>query len=151
MTTLTTPLADERTRSERLFRAGAWCWIVTGTAHNLIDVYLRFFPRAQDQVIDDLMRAHPVDMLGLHRTYYGMNMGFSLAMGLCMIFVGVLLLWVGRLSAQGVRQVAAAGLGMSALALGISVWLEPPPPIVTFSLACIAFGLSIRGSNEVRR
>lgn len=127
------------------FRVGAWCWIVTGTGHTLGDVYTRIFPTAADDSIDAAMRAHPFELFGLHRTYYELTMGFSLSMGLCMVFVGVLLLHIyQRTPREGLRAAATLGLAMSAAALAISAWLEPPPPIVFFSVACVAFGLAAR-------
>lgn len=149
MTNAIAPQLDERTSSLRFFRVGAWCWVVTGVGHSLADIYLRIFPRAEDKAIDDLMRAHSFDLLGMHRTYYEVTMGFSLAMGVCMVFVGILLLRILRLTAhQGIRPAAVLGLAMSTIALAITTWLEPPPPIVLFSLASIAFGLSARSSNS---
>lgn len=148
MTTVQTTTALPVRRS---FRIGAWCWIITGAGHTLGDIYLRNFASDADESIDAAMRAHPFDMLGLHRTYYEVTMGFSLAMGLCMVFVGVLLLYIHRLTPrQGLRPAAILGLTMSAAALAISAWLEPPPPIVLFSVACVAFGLSVRNSGRLR-
>jgi hypothetical protein len=134
------------------FRIGAWCWIVTGTGHTLGDIYTRVFPSTADDYIDAAMRAHPFELFGLHRTYYELTMGFSLSMGLCMVFVGVLLLHIHKLTPrQGLRAAATLGLAMSAAALAISAWLEPPPPIVFFSVACVAFGLAVRDSGRLAR
>lgn len=143
----------ERTHATTYFRIGAWCWIATGTGHTIGDVFLRAFPRDEDKAIDDIMRASSFDLMGLHRSYYEVTMGFSLAMGCCMVFVGILLLWIAKLTArQDIRPAAILGLAMSAVALTICALLEPPPPIVLFSAACVAFGLSVgtavRGANR---
>ncbi|MGK2869136.1 MAG: LIC_13387 family protein [Mycobacterium sp.] len=128
------------------FRVGAWCWITTGAGHLLGDIALR---TAGSTEIDDLMRTHSLDLMGTQRTYYQLMMSFSLAMGIGLVFIGILLLYVARL-APDIAPVAALGLAMSVLSLGMSVWLDPPPPIILFSVACVAFGLALR-SNIVRR
>ena len=131
------------------FRVGAWCWIATGVGHTLGDVFSRLFPADASQAIDAAMRAHPFELFGLHRTYYQVTMGFSLAMGVCMVFVGVLLLHIHRITPrQGLRRAAVLGLGMSAIALTLSALFEPPPPIVLFSAACVAFALSAYGRRD---
>lgn len=128
------------------FRAGAWLWIVTGTGHLLGDIYLRATTVTE---IDTLMRAHSLDLMGIRRTYYQLMMSFSLAMGVALVFVGILLLYVAKV-VPDIRRIAGLALAMSLLSLTMSVWLDPPPPIVLFSLACVCFGLSLRHS-AVRR
>jgi hypothetical protein len=146
--TMTTDLVKP-TRPVTRFKVGAWCWIAIGAGHTLGDIFLRVFPRPEDQAFDDLARAHPFDMMGMHRTYYDVTLGFSLAMGVCMVFVGILLLWIARLTAhQSIRPVAMVGLAMSTFGLVLSALLEPPPPIVLFSVATIAFGLSLRNADS---
>lgn len=125
------------------FRAGAWCWILTGSGHLLGDIYLR--AAGGDPAIDTLMRAHTLDLMGTHRTYYQLMMSFSLAMGIAVLFVGILLLQLAR-HARDIRPTAKLALAVSALSLTMSIWLDPPPPIVLFGLACAAFGLSLRTS-----
>lgn len=149
MTTVDTTTAP-RTALRLSFRVGAWCWIITGTGHTLADTFMRLSPSDADESIDAALRAHPFELFGLQRTYYEVTMGFSLAMGLCMVFVGILLLYVHLLTPrQGLRRAAVLGLTMSAVALAISAWLEPPPPIVFFSVACVAFGLAVRNSGRL--
>jgi xanthine/CO dehydrogenase XdhC/CoxF family maturation factor len=132
------------------FRIGAWCWIVTGTGHTLIDISTRIFASDADEFVDGTLRARSFGMLGLRRSLYDVSMGVSLSMGLTMVCVGVLLLHIHRLTPrQDLRTAATLGLAMSAAALAISVWLEPPPPIVFFSVACVAFGLAARSSGRL--
>lgn len=128
------------------FWVGAWCWITTGAGHLLGDIALR---TAGTTEIDELMREHSLDLMGVQRTYYQLMMSFSLAMGIGLVFIGMLLLYLARL-APNIAPVAALGLAMSLLSLAMSVWLDPPPPIVLFSAACLAFGLSLR-ANMVRQ
>lgn len=127
------------------FRAGAWCWILTGAGHLLGDLYLR--AAGGDSVIDTQMRAHSLDLMGTQRTYYQLMMSFSLAMGIALVFVGILLLQLAK-HARDVRPVAALALAMSALSLTMSIWLDPPPPIILFTLACACFGLSLRAAPD---
>lgn len=123
------------------FRAGAWCWILTGTGHLLGEIYLR--ATGGDPAVDTLMRAHSLDLMGTQRTYYQLMMSFSLAMGIALVFVGILLLQLAR-HVRDVRPIAALALAMSVISLTMSIWLDPPPPIVLFTLACACFGLALR-------
>ncbi|KAA0117203.1 LIC_13387 family protein [Mycolicibacterium sp. P9-22] len=127
------------------FRAGAWCWILTGAGHLLGDIYLR--TAGGDSAIDAQMRAHTLDLMGIQRTYYQLMMSFSLAMGVAVMFVGILLLQLAR-HASELRPLAALALAMSALSLAMSIWLDPPPPIILFTLACACFGLSWRAAPD---
>lgn len=132
----------------RAFKVGAWAWIATGAGHTLGDIYSRVSAAGTTTALDDAMRAEPFDLMGLHRTYYDVTMGFSLAMGTCMVCVGILFLWIVRVTGQqSLRPAALLALAMSAVALGITAWLEPPPPIVLFTLACFAFALAARSAQ----
>ena len=127
------------------FRIGAWCWILTGAGHLLGDIYLR--TTGGDPPIDAVMRAHALDLMGTQRTYYQLMMSFSLAMGVTLVFVGILLLQLAK-HVRGIRAIAALALAMSALSLTMSIWLDPPPPIILFTLACACFGLSLRAAPD---
>jgi hypothetical protein len=85
--------------------------------------------------------------MGTQRTYYQLMMSFSLAMGIALVFVGILLLQLAR-HVREIRPIAALALAMSVLSLTMSIWLDPPPPIILFSLACTAFGLSLRAAPD---
>lgn len=125
------------------FRAGAWWWILTGVGHLLGDIYLRV--AGGDSAIDTLMRAHALDLMGTQRTYYQLMMSFSLAMGVTLVFVGILLLQLAK-HVDIIQPVTRLALAMSVLSLAMSIWLDPPPPIILFSLACACFGLSLRAA-----
>ncbi len=147
-----TSRTNETDRSLRLFRVGAWCWVVTGVGHTLADLSLRTFPSSEGEAVDDFLRAHSLEVLGLDRTYYAVTMGFSLLMGLCLVFVGILLLRLAALGRdQGLRPPAMLGLVLTAPALAISAWLEPPPPIVVLGVACLAFALAARGGGAATK
>jgi ABC-type amino acid transport system permease subunit len=145
------PTALPRRRHRKVsFRVGAWSWIVTGAGHTLLDIARRSSPSDADASVNATLRSGGFELLGLHRTYYEVSMGVSLLMGVCIVFVGVLLLHIQRLTPpQGLRAAATLGLAMSAAALAVSAWLEPPPPIVFFSAACVAFGLAVRSSGRL--
>ncbi|QFU92424.1 hypothetical protein [Amycolatopsis sp. YIM 10] len=84
------------------------------------------------------MREHGIELLGLRRSLADLDLGMSLVMGVALIFGGVVCLLAAR-EAVGKALVATA-LTASVVALGLSVWLLPVPPIVLFAVACIAFG-----------
>lgn len=145
--------ADSREMTDLTwFRVGAWCWMVTGAGHLLGDISLR--AAGGDPAIDAQMRAHALDLMGTQRTYYQLMMSFSLAMGIALVCVGILLLQLAT-HARDIRPIAVLALSMSALSLTMSVWLDPPPPIILFTLACAAFALSLRAGatdkQEARR
>lgn len=123
------------------FRAGAWCWILTGIGHLLGDIFLR--ATGGDPAIDAHLRAHALDLMGTQRTYYQLMMSFSLAMGIALVFVGILLLQLAR-HVRDTRPSAGLALAMSAISLTMSIWLDPPPPIILFTVACVCFGMSLR-------
>lgn len=138
--------ADSRDMNDHTwFRAGAWCWILTGSGHLLGDVYLRV--TGGDPAIDSVMRAHALNLMGTQRTYYQLMMSFSLAMGIALVFVGILLLQLAS-HVGDTRRVTVLALAMSVVSLAMSIWLDPPPPIVLFALACGCFGLALRAAPD---
>ncbi|MEU4164325.1 hypothetical protein [Actinoplanes sp. NPDC026670] len=127
------------------YRAGAWSWIACGTGHTVLDIAMRLSPGSDGRHVDAVLRASVLDIGGIARTSYEVIQGISLAMGAAIVVVGVLLLYVGRLasSAGQLRQAALIGLAASAVMLGFAVALLPSPPIVLFSVAVAAFGVTL--------
>ncbi|MGU3500668.1 LIC_13387 family protein [Mycobacterium sp. C31M] len=132
--------------SHRWFRVGAWCWVATGAGHLIGDIGMRLLGSGSEEV-DAVMRAHTLDVFGVRRSYYELMMSFSLVMGVALVFVGVLLLYLSRV-ARDIRPVTLLALAMSVISLAMSVWLDPPPPIVLFAAACLAFAMALR-SNRI--
>ncbi|MGW4720765.1 LIC_13387 family protein [Nocardia sp. NPDC004260] len=135
------------------YRIGAWCWIITGIGHSAGDVYLRLRPSAEDKTFEAVLRNEPFELMGTQRSHYQLFMGFSLAMGIAMALVGVLFLMLARFAAEPgqARQAGFVGLAASLGLLMLSVALEPPPPIVLFALASLAFAAAVVAPVRARR
>lgn len=125
-----------------LYRVGAWCWLVTGIGHLIGEVLLR----PPSSPAGAAMADHYVDMLGLRRSLMELMTGFGVAMGLAIALAGVLFLLIARLAADAperARTAAFAGLAASAILLALALAVLPPPPIVTFTLASLAFAAAL--------
>ncbi|MDI6100312.1 hypothetical protein QLQ12_17030 [Actinoplanes sp. NEAU-A12] len=132
-------------QSALAFRIGAWSWIVCGTGHSILDVAMRLSPSLEEERVDAVLRGQVMNLGGVSRTSYEVMQGISLAMGAAIVTVGVLLLYIGRLSSSTgrTRPAVLIGLVASVLMLGLAVALLPSPPIVLFSVATAAFGFAL--------
>jgi ABC-type Na+ efflux pump permease subunit len=135
------------------YRVGAWCWIITGLGHTAGDVYLRLMPSDDDEAFDAVLRNQTFELMGAQRSHYELFMGFSLAMGISIALVGVLFLMLARFAAEPrqARQAGFVGLAASLGLLALSAALEPPPPIVLFTLASLAFAAAVIAPVRARR
>lgn len=135
----------------RFYRTGAWLWVITGITHNLFDLLSRLFPSAAKEPVRTVLYNLPFEFLGMNSNYYRLTMGFSLAMGTSIALAGVLFLLIARLAGTAVRTRPACFLGLAAsvalLAISIAA-LQLPPPIVTFSLASLAFAAALFASRR---
>ncbi|MBF6240975.1 LIC_13387 family protein [Nocardia otitidiscaviarum] len=126
------------------YRIGAWSWIATGGIHATADIVSRFV--AADTAAEQVMRGERFAIAGGSNDLYTLNMGFSIAMGYSMLLAGVLFLLAARLAdpIERARPIAFVGLAFSlgAFALAVTV-IKLPPPIVTFAVACLAFGAAV--------
>ncbi|MEO7911189.1 MAG: hypothetical protein ABIV47_16210 [Roseiflexaceae bacterium] len=136
----------------RLYRIGAWLWIITGVGHNTIDVLARLFPSAAKEPVRAALRNLPFELLGMSNNYYRLIMGFSLAMGTSIALAGVLFLLIAHLAADTAARARpacfvglAASVGLFALS---AIVLQLPPPIVTFALASLAFAAALVGPTR---
>ena len=131
----------------RLYRAGAWLWIITGVVHNIGDVLSRMFPPAAKEPIRATLRELPFEVFGMKSNYYSLTMGFSLAMGTSIALAGVLFLITANMStgvADRVRPACLAGIVASLVLLFLAIAvLQLLPPIVTFTLASVAFSAAV--------
>ncbi|AXB47993.1 LIC_13387 family protein [Amycolatopsis albispora] len=124
----------------KTFRIGAWAWIATGAGHLATAALLAAkaaTPEADRAMT--AMREYGIELLGLQRSLADLDRGMSLVMGVALIFAGAVCLFVPEAS----RKLAGLALAASVVALGLSAWLLPLPPIVLFAVACIAFGWSL--------
>ncbi|MFD4432518.1 hypothetical protein [Nocardia sp. NPDC058497] len=136
------------------YRIGAWCWIIAGLGHTVGDVvFTRLMPTDADKAFDDVLRNQPFELVGSQRNHYELFMGFSLIMGISVALVGVLFLMLARFAAEPrqTRQAGFVGLAASLGLLALNVALEPPPPIVLFTLASLAFAGAVVVPLRARR
>ena len=132
--------------SSILYRVGAWCWIVTGLAHLIIDAALSLAPASPDSArLNAAMRAHAFAVGGIRRTTLDLFNGISITMGLAIAVAGVLFLMIARFAEtmERARGAAAFGLVASLTSLAVAVVFLPIPPIVTFTVSSTSFGVSL--------
>ncbi|WP_282776424.1 MULTISPECIES: hypothetical protein [unclassified Nocardia] len=126
------------------YRIGAWSWIATGGIHATADIVSRFV--VADTAAEQVMRRERFALAGGSNDLYTLNMGFSIAMGCSMLLAGVLFLLAARRTdpIERTRPIAFVGLAFSlgAFALAAAV-IKLPPPILTFGIACLAFGAAV--------
>lgn len=127
------------------FRVGAVAWMFTGAAHSVLEFVLR-----GDAELDARMREAVIQLGPIALNVQRLNQGVSLTMGLSMFVVGLLLWMIGGLVRSGQEPMTSFGvvaLVASLLALALAVVLIPGPPVLTLSVASIAFaiGLAAKG------
>jgi hypothetical protein len=140
-------------RGRRLFEIGAWCFVVVGSAHLLIMALSTMRdPTADARRAHDAMRAATVSMFGLDRDVNQLYLGFSGAMGLLAIGIGVLSLAAARQVPQLLTRARALvwiDLILALVLLAVSILAFPPPPIVALTVAAAAFGLALATERTV--
>lgn len=131
----------------RLFSIGAWCFVVVGVAHLLVQVGALAGSRpATLRVALDEMAHASSSLLVLDRSLLQLFYGFSVTMGLLALGLGILDLVVARQAPHLVtrgRAVLATNLALSAPVLAVSVLAFPEPPIVALAIATAAFALAL--------
>ena len=126
------------------FRVGAWSFIVVGVGHLGFELVhqLHDAPSA----IDTQLRAQTVAVRGMHRNLFALHLGFSIAMALFVIACGALGLVFARAVPDLTRRapgVVWLNLALALVGLALAIWAFPPPPIVAFAVASLAFGLAL--------
>lgn len=129
------------------FRVGAVAWVFTGVVHDVLEFVLQGDPE-----LTAMMKASNTEVGPVTLNADLLNRGVSLAMGLAMIVVGVLLWMIVdlvRSEAGAARRFGVVALISSAVLLVVSVIWVPGPPLVTFTVATIAFTVALipRRSN----
>jgi hypothetical protein len=132
---------------QRLFRFGAWCFIVVGAAHLLVmAVTVLGPPDPAAQRALDAMAGVPTTLPGTRSDMAQLYYGFSVAMALLGLGFGLLNLVVLRL-APGILNRGMALLwvdaGVSALLLVVALLAFPAPPIVAATAALAAYGWAL--------
>lgn len=130
------------------FRVGAITWVVTGAGHTVLSLFVR-----DDPQLAAAMRASTIQIGPLELDAESLHRGVSLVMGLALIVVGALLWMIAdvlRDAPQRLRPFGTVALVATVLALGIAAVLIPGPPLVTFSVATIAFGIALFSKTPTR-
>jgi hypothetical protein len=123
------------------FRVGAAAWMFTGAVHSVLDVVLR-----GEAVLDAQVREAVIQLGPIALNEQRLNQGVSLTMGLAMVAVGLLLWMIAGLVRSGKGPMTSFGvvaLVASLLALTIAVVLIPGPPVLTLSVASVAFVVAL--------
>ena len=126
----------------RAFRVGAAAWVFTGVLHDVLELVL-----TRDPGVEAAMRKASVVQIGpltLEPTL--LTSGVSLAMGAAMILVGILLWMIGDLlhdEPGRLARFAAVALVGSVAVLLLAVLHLLGPPLITFTVASIAFAVAV--------
>jgi hypothetical protein len=130
------------------FRVGSAAWMFTGVAHDILEFVL-----PGDPELTAAMRASDIRVGPVSLNADLLSRGVSLSMGLAMIVVGVLLWMIARsfrTDPDRARSFGIVALVGSVLALGLAVVWVPGPPLVTFTVATIAFIIALAAKNPAR-
>ncbi len=126
----------------RAFRVGAAAWVFTGVLHDVLELAL-----ARDPGVEAALReASSIEIGALSLKPALLTSGVSLAMGVAMILVGVLLWMLGDLlrdAPEKLARFAIVALVGSAAVLVLAVLHLLGPPILTFTVATIAFAVTV--------
>jgi hypothetical protein len=141
---------------DRLFRFGAWCFIVVGGTHLLVTgVAALGAPDPATQRALDAMGGVPTALPGIRSDMARLYYGFGVAMALLGIGFGfgVLNLVVLRLApailVRG-RTLLWVDAGVSALLLAVAVLAFPTPPILATAAALAAYGWALTMTRRGR-
>jgi len=130
------------------FRVGAVTWTVTGVGHTVLSFFL-----PSDPELDAVMRASQFEIGLLQLNAESLHRGVSLVMGLAVIVVGALLWMIAdtlRTAPDRLRPYGIVALIATLLALAIAALWVPGPPLVTFSVATIAFCAALFTKSPTR-
>lgn len=130
------------------FRVGAAAWMFTGVVHNILEFVLPGEPE-----LTAAMRASVIEVGPFMLNADSLNRGVSLAMGFAMIVVGVLLWMIARAfqtEPNRARSFGVVALIGSVVVLILAVVLIPGPPLVTFTVATVAFIVALAPKTPSR-
>ena len=131
----------------RLFKVGAWCFIVIGLAHLLVQLAaLTGSPAPGVQRVFDAMSHTSTSLLLLGRSLTQLFYGFSVTMALSILGLGILDLVVVRQARQLVARgwaVPGTNLALASLGLAVSLLAFPEPPIAALAIATVAFAATL--------
>ncbi|MFC7619187.1 hypothetical protein [Microlunatus sp. GCM10028923] len=127
-------------------KVGAGAWMFTGVVHDVLSLIL-----PDDPVLAEALRASQLQVGPFSLNSASLQQGISLAMGLAMFAVGLLLWMITRqLPAERLRPFGIVALVASLAALGLAIAMIPGPPMITFSVASIAFVIALAAKTRTR-
>lgn len=125
-------------------KVGAGAWMFTGLVHNVLSLIL-----PDDPVLAEALRASALQVGPFSLNSASLHQGISLAMGLAMFVVGLLLWMIIRaLPAEKLRPFGIVALAASLAALGLAIAMIPGPPVITFTVASAAFVIALAGRTR---
>ena len=130
------------------FRVGAAAWMFTGVVHDILELVL-----PGDPELTAALRASTLEVGPFSLDAELLNRGVSLSMGLAMVVVGVLLWMIAgafRSEPGRARPFGIVALVGTVLALGLAVVWVPGPPLVTFTVAAVAFVVALTAKPSRR-
>ena len=130
------------------FRVGAAAWMFTGVVHDILELVL-----PADPELDAAMRATSLELGPVSLQADLLNRGMSLSMGLAMLVVGLLLWMIAEAleaPSHRMRTFGVVALVSSAAALALAVVFVPGPPLVTFTVATVAFAVALLAKPALR-
>jgi hypothetical protein len=132
---------------QRLFRFGAWCFIVLGVTHLVVaGVDALGSPDPATQRALDAMGGVPTTLPGVRTDLAQLYHGFSVAMALFGIGFGLLnllVLWQAPLIVVHGTALLWVDAAVSALLLAVALLAFPAPPIVATTAALAAYGWAL--------
>lgn len=127
-------------------KVGAGAWMFTGLVHNILSVIL-----PDDPALGEALRASVLQVGPFSLNSASLHQGISLAMGLAMFVVGLLVWMITRaVPADRLRPFGIVALVASLAALGLAIAMIPGPPVITFSVASVAFVIALVGKARTR-
>lgn len=127
-------------------KVGAGAWMFTGLVHNLLSLVL-----PEDPVLAEAMQASTLQVGPISLNSASLHRGISLEMGMAMIVVGLLLWMITRaVPAERLRPYGIVALVASLAALGLAIAMIPGPPVITFSVASVAFVVALAAKSRGR-
>ena len=133
-------------KTTRFFRLGCWTLVATAALH-MVGFFSPQPPPADetDAKLRELAETYHWSLMGMERSLMDFLHGFSLVFAVFAAFVGVLgLLTLRRGGGRPdlLRGHAVAYLVLAAALLALSLAYFIPPPIVSFAVATVFFGLA---------
>ncbi len=123
--------------------------MVVGVGHLAFELAHRL--SGESSPIETELRGQTIEVMGLRRNLFVLHLGFSVAMAVFVFACGALGLLFARAVPDLPRRAPAVvrfNLVLALAGLALSIWAFPPPPIVAFAVASVAFALALRAEPQ---